>query len=1424
MGYVIAETTCKFLSHNYMSDEENTKQVEQQEEQKHVDEILNNRENQLFNRGTITNEQLLKAREDERLRLRREQVDKIIEESRLKGREDLNQGTITNEELLKTIENERLRHEQIDQIMQEAREDIQKKEKEQGADFNYEEQEKLMKLIEEQERNANIIQEQKRENDILLEQEKIMEELNANNNLGNIIQELNQEQKRENDILPEPNLIEEALLGQKIKKNRQQIGESDADFNMRKINKEKKLDKIKNHVKDPKKSYNSGMRHGKPSESNSNPNKRVASTTQNNYQSAQGIQIAERRFAEGCNMLDQDYHGILEPYFSEIESSINGKIQTFTIDGHHLGNATKNDQVEDLFIDCFNQILNIKVKPPFKMSISLESMFSNAAGEPFMISIDIPPFDVYSLIDPFKIFKDMMDNVIEGYYERSDITFECFTMITFKTIRNDEFGGGHFVSIPTKLQSKRCIWNPSNDDDWCLIWCILTHKYKHLFRDKSVYDSQWFELLSEHLHEIDRSPIINDNGELIVNVNSLKSFETKNKIYLNIFKIEETKDDYNVIPMYSSIKDEKVKLSEIINVLLHQNHYMFISNVNSFIKGIDYKKNKNSFMCNRCLKITISETARQTHYALCCNDKTFNYKFDTKNPIIEFRKVGNRVPLPFVIYADFECFIDSEGKHIPSGWGMMTTFTSFSGKKYPQYEKYRHHTGSQCDKTFSQIILAECIKLSMWTKRGNKKLDDKDVVHCNICYMCENVLDETSVNDHCHITGEFRGKVHAACNSSAKYQHYIPVYCHNMKNYDLHLFVKDLFEGEISVIAESSEKYKTLTVWPQIYVSQFEHITTDQWKTMHERRQSHFKRMCKIQFIDSLNFLKGSLDNLSKTVYSTPGNYYNNDPIMQRKGVFPYEYMDSQDKLKDICLPSIEHFASQLTNSNITQSEYEYAKKVWTEKECQTMEDYHDLYLKTDVMTLADIFQTFRDNSIKIYGLDPCRYITTPSLAWDAMLKMTKVKLEKIMNMDLYEFIESGIRGGVSTVGEYNYFKASNNNDMEEMPKQIKYYDVNNLYGKAMTYPLPTGGFEWINKTLEEVFKCTSYGYILQVDLEYPVELHDSHNAFPLAPIHKDKRLMLTLENKMNYIIHVETLKLYVKLGLKILKVHRILQFNQSDFLAKYILFNTLKRSQTNIEHERDFFKLMNNSVFGKTMENKKKQNKSIVVRNETKLRNVMRKFTYKSHKIFSPTFTIINVKRNKVVLDKPMYIGFCVLEFSKLLMYDLYYNVMKRKIPSLTLLYTDTDSLIVVTDGTDREKFGHVINSELGCIKEEAQGITEFVSLKAKCYAFRINETEKMKNKGVKMSAMKAHFGFKDFVDVLKDKLSRAVTFFTIRSKNHELYTLEQKKIALSYDDKKKVRIDDNIEGRIYSHGFMQHYVDVSAVERGRKILESEC
>ena len=510
----------------------------------------------------------------------------------------------------------------------------------------------------------------------------------------------------------------------------------------------------------------------------------------------------------------------------------------------------------------------------------------------------------------------------------------------------------------------------------------------------------------------------------------------------------------------------------------------------------------------------------------------------------------------------------------------------------------------------------------------------------------------------------------------------------------------------------------------------------------------------------------------------------------------------------------------------------------------ETIKDYHELYNDSDVLLLADVFENFRDICLKFYGLDPVHYYTAPGLAWDACLKMTGINLELLSDVNMLLMFEKGIRGGISIIsnryGEANnkYMKDFNKN---KLSKFLMYLDANNLYGFAMSQKLPTGGFKWLtNKEINNLYNnqilqvWNKTPCILEVDLIYPENLHDLHNDYPLCPERVKcengvEKLIPNLRNKEKYVIHYKNLIQCLQQGIILKKIHRGIKFTESEWLKSYIDKNTNLRTQAKNNFEKDFFKLMNNSVFGKTMENIRNRVNIKLVNTKEQLRKLTAKPNFKGPpKIFSENLVSVHMKKTSLTMDKPVYLGMCILDLSKTLIFDFHYNYIKRKYgDKAKLLFTDTDSLMyeIITKDFYKDISGDVKNrfdtsdypenhpsgiptginkKVLGMMKDEVAGknIKEFVGLRPKLYSLKMEEGKETKKcKGVKKRVVENYITHEDYKTCLitgKDKLARQNI---IRSYDHEVYTEEVNKIALSAEDDKRYLLNDSFDTLAWGH-----------------------
>ena len=1055
-----------------------------------------------------------------------------------------------------------------------------------------------------------------------------------------------------------------------------------------------------------------------------------------------------------------------------------------------------------------------------------------------------------------KAVEEILNRIARWISKGSGWVIERIHNLYFNVVSYVPLKGRSYFPLPEELRHHRKgLINLQNDDNKCFLWCHVRHLNPIENNPQRVKETD--KALPK---ELDYTGVT-----FPVTIRDMSKIEKQNKININAYV-------YNEEGKYvSPIRNSKTEYQDTLNVLLieretekeYKQHYVYIKDFNRLNYNVNKHKNKKHF-CLRCLQPFSSEDHLEAHKGDCLIiNGTQRIEMPQPGSKVFFYQHQKQLPVPFVAYADFEAItekIDSCSppqhksytqayqKHKPSGFGYKVV--CHYDKKYSKPAVI--YRGENVIEKFIQHLFREvkdCQKII--TERAKRKVvmsasDEKDFRNAKKCWICQKGYkgdegENIPVRDHCHMTGKYRGSAHKKCNfrlqiSAEKIK--IPVVFHNLKGYDSHFIIEklgDIIKREplnVKVIATNAEKYTA------IYLDKH------------------------LAFIDSYQFMASPLANLAKNlpaekyIYTSEAFEGEKLALMKEKGVYPYDYMDSEEKFSQTQLPQKGDFYSLLTNEEISESEYAHAQKVWETFGIENMGQYHDLYLKSDALLLADIFQNFREINLTNSGLDPAHYVSSPGLSWDAMLKMTNVKLDLISDVDTQNFIEKGMRGGISTI-THRHALANNkymkNYYPEKESSYISYLDANNLYGWAMSQKLPTGDFRWIPSpeyiNLDSYDENSAKGLILEVDLEYPLELHRLHNDYPLAPekmvvreemlsdysreilgregmtIGKVQKLIPNLKDKEKYVLHYRNLQLYLKLGLKLKKIHRALEFSQSKWLEPYIAFNTQKRAGAKNAFEKDFFKLMNNSVFGKTMENLRKRSNIQLVTNPERMERLAARPTYISHKIFHKNLVAVHSKQTKLLLNKPSYVEMCILELSKLVMYNFHCNYILPKYgKKAKLLFTDTDSLCyhIETEDVysdffgDRElfdnsdypsdsKFYFSENKKvIGKFKDETAGvpIREFIGLKSKMYSISLdNEKFNKKAKGVKKNVIRKGISHGDHIDVLSESKVLHHKMKTIRSYCHQISSYEINKISLSPFDDKRYILSDGISSYAYGH-----------------------
>ena len=943
---------------------------------------------------------------------------------------------------------------------------------------------------------------------------------------------------------------------------------------------------------------------------------------------------------------------------------------------------------------------------------------------------------------------------------------------------------------------------------------------------------------------------VDDGPMKLTNINKFSQMNQHLNLRINVFFMEG--DD--VFPIY---RGTNVKAEHIVNLLLYKtlrdgeiiHHYAFIPDLAKFTRA-KYSSNgkcsyQKCFICENCFCKFSEEVLLFEHEKKCLEKGEQEVHLAEEGETIQFEKIMNKFKKQFVGFLDFEskhnvstvkcvkcantseiCYHKTTVEALQSPIAFSLVILDSENEVY--YEK--NVCGNDCVDRLIDCFVEVSDHLSKLNENPipltMTRYDEKLFQESTVCHICETdfFASDLKVRDHCHYTGNYLGSAHVKCNLMRTSQQRIPVFCHNFSGYDSHLILKAMTNDKriwkMSAIPHNTEKVRTLTI-------------------------------NRITMLDSMSFLQGSLaelvNNLASASDSFPilraSNLFKTQAqldLLLRKGVFPYEFADNIEKLKKTKnIPSKKSFFNTLTDSNIADDEYAHAQHVFQALECKNMFDYMMLYMRLDTYLLADVFMQFRETMFQKFNLDPANYISLPSFSYDCMLKYTEVEIDRIHDYDMYKMLSDNIRGGFSFISsrietEINYATGERENN-------IDYLDANNLYGGAQSRSLPISDYyfltdEEINEiTVDGIAKLSEddeTGYIFEVDLEYPDSLHAEHRSYPLAPEKmtvtenmlsdyqkecrqklsmgnsKVPKLISTFRKRIKYVVHGQNLKLYLRLGMKLTKIHRVLSFTQSKFLKKYIDYCTEQRVLSKTDFSKRLFKLMANSIYGKFIENKSKHMQVMFCTSESYVRKWINSPKFSHCKIINDNLVAVYIKKDSIEITQAYAIGFSILDLSKEFMYRSYYEYIKPRLgKECRVLMSDTDSLFlaskyrsnnlkVIQKILDTSNFDtqHPLyttknKSRLGFFKSEtgSKKISRFIGLRSKCYAFDLKSTNEShtKCKGV-AKAFRKKIPVSSFARCLEEICSYTTTQFTLRSKNHQIQLAKQQKLCFSsYDDK---------------------------------------
>jgi len=763
------------------------------------------------------------------------------------------------------------------------------------------------------------------------------------------------------------------------------------------------------------------------------------------------------------------------------------------------------------------------------------------------------------------------------------------TRIDISIVRYLPHAGASYSPLPEMIKNTKSVINIQNKDNKCFLWsCIAS---RHLPERDAERVSKYLPFVTEFEYEETDFPMT---------MQGIAKFEKRNNVAVTVFTVtKDQKDRFKLRPSESQAEEK-------INLFYWDGHYSLIKNYSRFFGGHQH-------VCENCTLTYANHECYLKHVADCknLNENGSLVKAAEEGTVTKFTGYKKQKRLPVVIYADFESsLVDSNvvsknGKEREVGYVnarhdansyRIQIVSDVSLLGIPMQYSY---VGSDAARHFIQTILkldkeiSDCLQryINQFEVLPPLPREYSDAYYSQpTCLYCDKEFVEgisklQRVRDHCHFTGKYIGAAHRGCNLQARQTSYgkveIPCFFHNA-NYDIRCFINAFAEIE----GDEALRMRRLDGVPT--------------------NMEFFKclQMNNITIKDSMSHLSCSLEKLLENLPDTEkhhirtivGDDEEKYKLITKKGFYPYEFVTDISKLATpMSEIRREHFDSKLRLSKISDEDWEHIQTVVRAFGIQTLREWHDLYLKIDVLGLSDVFEYYRGLTFQTHGLDPAHYMGLPALSWDAGLRFTRVELENLSDIDMVMFFEKLKRGGISVISK-RYAKANNPYLPDYNPEQETSYllqlDCNNLYGWAMCQMLPTKEFKWV--TPESVDLATydpsgNTGYVLEVDLEYPAHLHDAHNDYPLAPEHMQlstRKLTPNLNDKEKYVVYVDTLRFYLEKGMVLKKIHRVVQFERQAWLKPYIDKNSAMRQQAKNDFDKDYYKLLNNAFYGKTMEN----------------------------------------------------------------------------------------------------------------------------------------------------------------------------------------------------------------------------------------------
>lgn len=600
-----------------------------------------------------------------------------------------------------------------------------------------------------------------------------------------------------------------------------------------------------------------------------------------------------------------------------------------------------------------------------------------------------------------------------------------------ETGRYKPIKGSSFIKTPQNIVNKKAVINVKNEDQSCFEYSILASLHYHDLPHKKNADRpasyrQWFG------KELDMRGMSEP-----VQIAEIDKFEKNNKLSVNVWLISEKGG--SVDPLRISENDYRV-----VDLLLIEgeetSHYCWIRSLERLMydrEGMAHHFHRICHTCGRAYDKRYLTPEKWDFHQRACRAKDAQRVIIPEDRIICFKDWSKTLKAPVVIYADFECLnekLDScqpplkkkgrkgEGNnsytemktlHKVCGYSFTVVSPYYPGKTFT----YRMREGGvNAAEHFIRAVNDECYKISAWLEDNKKEMtpltaeQEKRHLESTHCHICKDVFEdngefgdddpETRIHDHCHHTGEYRGAAHNQCNLMYRKHKKVPLFIHNLSGYDAALIMQQVHTTNYDpkVLARNLENFLTFDINNTSYRDSFQHLPSS-LSTLVNNLKKNLE-------VDEMGKCFPNLYNyFCKKWKHLPPDCFN---LLSGKLSFPYAYFDSLQRFEECELPPIEAYYNDLMEECLTDEDYEEAKNIYSRFGLKNLGELHDLYVETDVLLLADVFENYRNICMKTYSLDPAHFVTAPALSWSAALLYTGVELEIPVEADMHEFFDEG--------------------------------------------------------------------------------------------------------------------------------------------------------------------------------------------------------------------------------------------------------------------------------------------------------------------------------------------------------------------------------------------------------------------------------